>query len=59
MKPLEVEGLTAHRASGFGTLVVPFFDAAEAEAVPTGEIAVGSLAVAHGALHQYIREKID
>ncbi len=55
VKPLEVEGLTAHRASGFGTLVVPLLDTAKAEAVPAGEVAVGSLAVAHRALHLRIK----
>ena len=52
VQTLEVQGLAAHRASGFGTLVVPLLDTAKAEAVPAGEVAVGSLAVAHGALHR-------
>ena len=55
MKSPEVEGLATHRASGFRTLVIPFLDTAKAEAVPTDEVAIGSLAIAHCALHLIIK----
>ena len=35
--------------------MVPFLDTSKAEAMPAGEVAVGSLAVAHGALHLRIK----
>tara|TARA_R110001592_G_scaffold207492_1_gene458362 strand:- start:5298 stop:5453 length:156 start_codon:yes stop_codon:yes gene_type:complete len=35
--------------------VIPFLDTAKAEAVPTDEVAIGSLAIAHCALHLIIK----
>jgi len=35
--------------------MVPLLDTAKAKAVPAGELAVGSLAVAHGALHLFVK----
>tara|TARA_R110002073_G_scaffold101620_1_gene231014 strand:+ start:10656 stop:11057 length:402 start_codon:yes stop_codon:yes gene_type:complete len=51
MKTLKVHGLSAHRASRFGTLVIPFLHTRKAKRMTTGELAGGSLAIAHGALH--------
>jgi len=46
VEPLEVKGLTAHRASGFRAFVIPFLDTTKTKAVAAGEVAVGGLGIA-------------